>query len=71
MTDAEATRWEDETVRPPRDETKKEATEPTDRLNERATEGWRVVETVEYTGGGTKFFLMERPAQPPDEADDE
>jgi hypothetical protein len=56
-------RWEYETLRPPREETRKESGDPKDEINELATEGWRLVETVDYTGGGTKFLVFERPAR--------
>jgi len=53
--------WEYRTVRPPRDETNKEATDPVGRLDELGAEGWEVVGTVDYVGGGTKFLLLKRP----------
>ena len=56
-------RWEYETLRPPRDETKKEAEDPKADLNELAAEGWRLVDTINYTGGGTKYIVFERPAR--------
>lgn len=56
-------RWEYETLRPPRDETKKEAEDPKADINELAAEGWRVIETIEYTGGGTKYIVLERPVR--------
>ncbi|WP_435159211.1 DUF4177 domain-containing protein [Haladaptatus sp. DFWS20] len=54
-------RWEYETLRPPRGETKKEAEDPKAELNKLAAEGWRFVETIAYTGGGTKYLVFERP----------
>lgn len=57
------TQWEYETLRPPRGETRKESEDPKDELNELAAEGWRLVETIDYTGGGTKFIVFERPAR--------
>ncbi|RRJ31550.1 DUF4177 domain-containing protein [Halocatena pleomorpha] len=57
----EPTRWEYETVRPPRGSTRKEATDPGAVLNERAADGWRFVDTIDYTGGGTKYLVFERP----------
>nr|WP_092907230.1 DUF4177 domain-containing protein [Halostagnicola kamekurae] len=56
-------RWEYETLRVPRGETKKEATDPKAELNELAAQGWRLVETIDYTGGGTKYLVFERSAQ--------
>lgn len=53
-------RWEYETLRPPRDETKKEASDPKEAINELAADGWRLVETVDYSSGGTKFLIFER-----------
>jgi Domain of unknown function (DUF4177) len=61
--DESDTHWEYETLRPPRDETKKEANDPKAEINELATEGWRLVETVDYTSGGTKYLVFERPVR--------
>lgn len=52
-----------ETCRVPRGETKKEAEDPQAVLNEFAADGWRLVETIDYTGGGTKYLVFERPAR--------
>jgi hypothetical protein len=57
------TRWEYETIRPPRDETKKEARDPTEELNELGADGWELVETIEYDGGGTKYLVLKRPVR--------
>lgn len=57
-----ATRWEYKTLRPPRGETKKEAEDPVDELNALGADGWELVETVDYTGGGTKLLVFKRPA---------
>ena len=54
------TRWEYETLRAPRGETQKESEDPKRELNELAAEGWRFVDTIDYTGGGTKFLGFER-----------
>ncbi len=54
-------RWEYCSLRPPREETKKEAGDPVDRLNELGTEGWELADTIEYTGGGTKYLILKRP----------
>lgn len=56
------------TVRPPRGETMKEAEDPESALNSHAAEGWQLVGTIDYTGGGTKFLVMARPV---DDAADE
>jgi hypothetical protein len=66
--DTPAGRWEYETLRVPRGETKKESEDPKTQLNDLAAEGWRLVETVDYTGGGTKFLVFERPVDGRDEA---
>lgn len=58
----ESDRWEYETLRPPRGETMKESEDPTAEMNELAAEGWRLAETIDYTGGGTKYIVFERPA---------
>ncbi|OVE85343.1 DUF4177 domain-containing protein [Natronolimnobius baerhuensis] len=54
--------WEYETVRPPREATMREASDPTKKLNELGADGWELVTTVEYTGGGTKYLVFKRPA---------
>ena len=61
--DAADTYWEYEILRPPRAETKKEAENPKTEINELAAEGWRLVDTIDYTGGGTKYIVFERPVQ--------
>jgi hypothetical protein len=55
--------WEYRSVRPPREETMKEASDPTDRLNELGADGWEVATTIEYAGGGTKYIIMKRLAE--------
>ncbi|MFC7007881.1 DUF4177 domain-containing protein [Halalkalicoccus salilacus] len=64
----DARRWEYETLRPPREATKKEASDPKSELNALGEEGWELVETIEYTGGGTKFLVFKRPADAEDES---
>jgi hypothetical protein len=59
-------RFEYATLRPPRGETKKEAEDPIEEINDFATEGWRLVETIDYTSGGTKFLVFERPVRSED-----
>lgn len=39
----------------------KEASDPTDALNELGAEGWELADTIDYTGGGTKFLVLKRP----------
>jgi hypothetical protein len=63
MACSETTRWEYETRRPSRDETRKEAEDPKGDLNELAADGWRFIDTIEYTGGGTKYLVFERPVR--------
>ena len=60
MTQSDERRWEYETLRVPRGETKKESEDPKSQLNDYAADGWRLCETVDYTGGGTKFLVFER-----------
>lgn len=63
--------WEYETLRPEREETKKEAEDPKAQLNELAAEGWRFVDTIDYTGGGTKYIVFERPVRPNEKGDED
>lgn len=63
MSQTKTDRWEYETLRVPRGETKKESEDPKTELNDLAAEGWRFVETIDYSGGGTKFLVFERPAR--------
>ena len=65
------TRWEYETLRPPRGETRKEAEDPKDAINELAAKGWRLVDTIDYTGGGTKYLVFERPGNSNDNSKNE
>ena len=67
-TDPADTHWEYEVLRPPRGETKKEAENPKAAINDLAADGWRLVETIDYTGGGTKYLVFERPR--PDDSED-
>lgn len=61
MASDELSRWEYKTLRPPREATKKESADPNVRLNELGDDGWELVDTVEYVGGGTKFMIFKRP----------
>nr|WP_233341069.1 DUF4177 domain-containing protein [Haloprofundus sp. MHR1] len=56
-------RFEYESLRVPRGATKKESSDPKEELNEYAADGWRLVETVDYVGGGTKYLILERPVE--------
>ncbi|UIO99602.1 DUF4177 domain-containing protein [Halobaculum sp. CBA1158] len=55
--------WEYETLQPPRGATQKEAVDPKAELNELGEEGWELVDTVDYVGGGTKYLVLKRPAE--------
>ncbi len=44
-----------------------EATDPKTELNELGADGWELVCTVEYAGGGTKYLVLKRPARDDDE----
>lgn len=56
-------RWEYETLRVPRGETQKESADPKAELNDLGADGWELVTSVDYVGGGTKFLLFKRPAR--------
>lgn len=62
MSQTRQRRWEYETLRPPRGETKKEASDPKAQLNDLGAAGWELTATIDYTGGGTKFLVFKRPA---------
>lgn len=62
-------KWEYETLRPPREGTKKELRDPEVELNELGAEGWELVSTVEYVGGGTKFLVLKRPVETKSDSD--
>lgn len=68
MADTTAKRWEYETVRPPRNPTMQEASDPKEVLNEFGRDGWELIDTIDYSGGGTKFLVFKRPV---DEGRDE
>ena len=61
MASDRGTVWEYETVRPPRAATMEEATDPKELLNELGRDGWELVSTIEYSGGGTKYLVFKRP----------
>lgn len=61
----DSTVWEYHTLRPPREATKKEASDPIQELNELGVENWELVDTIEYTSGGTKFLVFKRPRKEP------
>ncbi|ELY54766.1 DUF4177 domain-containing protein [Natronolimnohabitans innermongolicus] len=68
MADTTVTQWEYETARPPRDPTMEEASDPEDLLNEYGSDGWELIDTIDYSGGGTKYLVFRRPV---DEGRDE
>lgn len=53
--------WEYHTIRPPRGSTKKESIDPIHDLNDLGEDGWELVSTIEYVGGGTKYLVFKRP----------
>ncbi|ELZ13861.1 hypothetical protein C479_03411 [Halovivax asiaticus JCM 14624] len=63
MAESEVTNWEYETLRPPRDESQKEADDPKAELNQLGAEGWEFVGTIDYEGGGSKYLVFKRPAR--------
>ncbi|WP_224337498.1 DUF4177 domain-containing protein [Haloprofundus halobius] len=67
MNQKDRRRWEYETLRVPRGPTKKESEDPRTQLNEYAADGWRLVESVDYVGGGTKYLVLERPVDADEE----
>lgn len=67
MQGSEPTRWEYETLRPPREATMKETTDPKAELNDLGEDGWELVTTLDYEGGGTKYLVFKRPATGDDE----
>jgi len=38
-----------------------EVADPGDALNELGDDGWELVCSVDYSGGGTKFLVLKRP----------
>lgn len=54
--------WEYKVVRPDRGPARKEAANPVAKLNDLGADGWELVETVEYVGGGTKYLVLKRPS---------
>jgi len=67
MCSAAHTTWEYRTLRPPRETTQKEARDPASALDEAGRDGWELVDTIDYVGGGTKFLVFKRPAVGPDD----
>jgi len=61
MVDTDGVQWEYRTLEPPRDDTRKEATDPTAALDDAGADGWELVDTVDFVGGGTKFLILKRP----------
>lgn len=64
MTSSQYDCWEYETIQVPKEAAQKESADPKTELNELGNAGWELVETVDYTGGGTKYLLFKRPADP-------
>lgn len=62
MDDADPRLWEYRTLAPPREPTMKEARDPVEPLNALGHDGWRLADTIDYVGGGTKFLVLMRPA---------
>ena len=48
----------------------KEADDPEAALNDLGADGWELVTTVEYVGGGTKYLVLKRPADGPANPDE-
>ncbi|MCO8244177.1 MULTISPECIES: DUF4177 domain-containing protein [unclassified Haladaptatus] len=71
MRDRNEREWEYHTIRPPRGSTKKESIDPINDLNELGEDGWELVTTIEYVGGGTKYLVFKRPAWRGDDDEDE
>ena len=65
----ERVEWEYETLRAPRGSTKHETSDPKADLNELGAEGWELVGTAAYSGGGTKYYLLKRPRRPTADGD--
>lgn len=61
MKQRQISRWEYETIRPPREATRKQATDPKAQLNELGAEDWELVERIEYVSGGTVYLLFKCP----------
>lgn len=55
--------WEYRAIEPPTELTNRESANPEERMTELGREGWRLVETISYDGGGTKFLIFERPIE--------
>ena len=60
----ERPQWEYKMIEPSKGLTKREAINSESKLNELGAEGWRLVDTVSYDGGGTKLFVLERRVNP-------
>lgn len=70
MTDDRVT-WEYETLRAPRGPTKHETNDPKAELNDLGADGWELVGTASYSGGGTKYYLLKRPRDAGADGDDD
>lgn len=60
MDGPENVRWEYKVIEPPTELTMRESANPEAALNELGEAGWRLSETIEYDGGGTKFLVFVR-----------
>lgn len=55
-------RWEYLTIQPPHGPAAKETADPEAELNRHGQDGWELVDTIDYAGGGTKYLVFKRPA---------
>ncbi|WP_459890070.1 hypothetical protein [Halostagnicola bangensis] len=60
MSDSGNFSWEYKIIRPERGVALKEAGDPEMTLNEFGTHGWKLTETIDYVGGGTKYLVFKR-----------
>ena len=67
MSHAAGSSWEYTVIEPPRGPTMEEAVDPSAELNELGADGWELVATIDYTGGGTKYLVFKRPGGTLDE----
>ncbi|WP_121744243.1 DUF4177 domain-containing protein [Natronorubrum halophilum] len=67
MSRSSGSNWQYKVLEPPRGPTMEEAVDPTAELNDLGTDGWELVTTIEYTGGGTKYLVFKRPESATDE----
>ncbi|NHN42730.1 DUF4177 domain-containing protein [Halorubellus sp. JP-L1] len=55
--------WEYETLEPPTGMTDREVSDPKRELNHLGADGWELVATLTYDGGGTKLLVFKRPVE--------